>query len=107
MLNKLLKNSLLAVGIIYTTVVFSVPSSDKNVDAKCYVKLVGKKHTISFWEIQSKNLNSLASKIVGQSISAHSVGKNKAIIDKVYECVLLHDQFSTAQAKSLDKKTPR
>jgi len=80
--------------------------SNKKVNAKCHVELVGGSEIIQFWHIKSEGLSKLAKHIVGKKVTKQK-SKDKVKIYKAYECVLERDKFTSLKAQSLDKKTPR
>lgn len=79
--------------------------SSHKVDAKCYVELANGSKIISFWNIKSDELKSLAKNIIGKKTMIPS-GDNM-VIYKVYECALLNDFFSIGMANTVDSSTPR
>lgn len=83
------------------------PNKAEKIEVKCYVKLQGAGNTIAFWKIKEQSLSSFAQQIVGTTVDATSVGKDKANIEKVYECALLNKRFSTSAANRYDAVTPR
>lgn len=94
--------------LVFSSYVEAKPAgkSDKKVDAKCFVELVGGGETIVFWNISSKKLSGLSTSIVGHQVMVAN-SKQKAKIYKSYECVLLKDNFATNKAKIVDAKTAR
>jgi len=111
-MNILTKNTMKVIPMMtvlaFSFVIEAKPSDkeDKKVDVKCFVELVGGSETITFWNIPSKTLPHLSSKIEGQKIMGTS-SKEKVKIYKSHECVLLKDDFSSTKAKTVDKKTAR
>jgi len=80
--------------------------AEKEVNAKCYVQLVGGGETISLWLVKPSLLKSLPSTISGQEILVITTQK-KAHIYRAEECVLEEDDFNIARARVMDKETPR
>ena len=79
---------------------------EKEIDAKCYVELVGGGETISLWHIKPSLFKGLKSNIVGRKIRV--IGeKEKARIYKVKECVLEENKFKNAKARMIDQELGR
>lgn len=110
---NLFTSSVMKILPLLTVLAFNLPveakSSQKDntkVDVKCFVELVGGEETISFWNIPSHQASNLVNTVAGQKVSIpHS--KQKGVIYKANECVLLKDNFSGNKAKMLDDKIAR
>lgn len=110
---NLFTNSVMKIVPFLTVLVFNIPAEAKSsqkdntkVDVKCFVELVGGEETVSFWNIPTHQVSNLINTVVGQKVSIpHS--KQKGIIYKANECVLLKDNFSGNKAKMLDDKIAR
>ncbi|MFT6987856.1 MAG: hypothetical protein ACJAT7_003721 [Psychromonas sp.] len=78
----------------------------KKVDAKCFVEIVGGGEMVSFWNVSQNKISSLSKSITGRKVMAPN-SKQKVIIYKADECVLLKDNFTGSRAKIVDAKTAR
>lgn len=79
---------------------------NKKVDVKCFVELVGGGERVSFWNVSQNKVSILSKSIIGRKVMVPN-SKQKVKIYKVYECVLLRDDFKGSKAKIVDAKTAR
>lgn len=79
---------------------------DKTVSVKCHVQLLGGMEQIYFRVLPEKQLANLPMTLVGHKMATSSV-KKKVKINKVYECVLLDDDFTLSDSKLMDEQTAR
>ncbi len=103
---SIITKSFLITALVFSVNIFAAQNTTQNVDVKCFVELVGGGELISFWTAPKNKLKKLAKNIVGKSVMTSSA-KNKKIIYKVYECVLLTKKFKGDKARQLDEETPR
>ncbi|GAA0809955.1 hypothetical protein GCM10009111_00120 [Colwellia asteriadis] len=92
--------------------VFANDKVENNRNAvKCHVVLANSTEAISLWTIpyeDFKDLKGFENTIVGAKIYVkQSANKDKAAIDKVYQCVPEDEQFTSPQARQLDKNLYR
>lgn len=85
---------------------------ENEVDAKCYVELIGGIEAISLWHIKPSSLQTLPAAIIGEEISLVvspnlKTQKKKGTIYKTKQCVFADDDFISARARALDKDMPR
>jgi hypothetical protein len=79
---------------------------DKRYAVKCHVSLSNGTEAIGLWTIQNNKLNKFKRSIVGSYIL--TVGRiDELAIVKSHQCVPEENNFSNAQARQLDKNTPR
>ena len=78
----------------------------KKIDVKCFVELVGGGEIVSFWNISPKKLSGLSKSIIGRKVMLPN-SKQKAVVYKSHECVLLKDGFTNSKAKRVDVLTAR
>ncbi len=92
--------------ILYTQEVWAKNTEKKKVmlDIKCHVLLADSTEDISFWFTSKKEFKTLMTTLAGKTTFVLDK-KNEVKIDKVYECVLVDDKFSTAKARLLDSNT--
>jgi len=111
-------NYKLKTGIITLSVLLSLNSLSANaqnsknrlhvatIDYKCHVELLGGIQTIHFENAKKQNPNGLAHSLVGQK-KLKPFSRDKVAIYKVFECVELNEDFTSAQSKAVDEKTTR
>ena len=76
------------------------------IDYKCHVQLIGGIETIDFINVKQQSLNKIAVSLIGKK-TFKPFSKEKNSIDKVFECVKLHDKFTRIHANAVDQKTIR
>ena len=117
-MNNLMKLALL---ITFTSITFvdvamaknkTAPVSEKAVDVKCFVELVGGGETISLWKIQPSLLKKFTHQIVGQKIllrtnNGKTSSNTKSTVYRAKQCVLETDEFSSSRARALDEGLPK
>jgi len=81
-------------------------NSTKRVDAKCHVALFGGAETIYARSIKSNELKQLAARIVNLKVMTELSTKKQKIY-KVFECVLVNDDFSRLKARQIYEKIAR
>ncbi|MCJ8320657.1 MAG: TapY2 family type IVa secretion system protein [Colwellia sp.] len=114
MKNDLFKNSK-TLAIAIATLLFSTNVNAKHTknqlqiatyDYKCHVELLGGGEVVHFVNSASKDLNVIASSIMGKN-TIIPFSKKSAVIYNVVECVIIYSEFQSKVSQRLDDQTVR
>ncbi len=97
-----------AMSLAFTSLVNAEDNTktNKTVDVKCHIELNGGRESIYFATVNENALKNLDKRLINRKIPT-VYSKNKQQVNRVYECVKMTDDFSTAQARVLFAKYPK